>query len=78
MDACAIKGENHPYNKNAIDFTNIAETIFSTRIPEEQYNELLNLLRVIFLNRTIEEIESALVSYAQRLRDEFHKHNAIA
>lgn len=70
VDFCQITKEkstwypNDENNKEAqINWTNVMETILSTRIPKEFYGGIFVFMRSLRSNASANEIESALVGW---------------
>lgn len=73
VDLCKIKEEansiryfgRHPLTvfKERVVYFIATKTILSTLMPDKDFTEMINLLKFLFFKTTVEENQSALVSY---------------
>lgn len=63
IDACVIKNsEEHEGYQVEIDITSV-ESVLSTRVSNETFSGIINVMKAFLLDATKSEIEKALVSH---------------
>lgn len=65
IDFCKIMAEKskliRPYSNELIYWSEIMQIVFSTRLPEDDYNGIINFMKLFSADVTIEDIQNAMV-----------------